>query len=479
MSWIWWILLSIVVVCLCCVGIRVFLTLKTRRKLKRWISSSSSFSPASRPFVVGFFHPYCDAGGGGERVLWHAVHALQNRYDFVHIVVYTGDVQVSEDDILEKVYERFEISLPRRVHFVYLRSRKFVEASTWPRLTILLQSLGSCILGLEALFAFVPHLYIDSMGYAFTVPLFRYIGGCRTASYVHYPTVSTDMIEVVESGVASFNNSSVYATSKKMRKAKIFYYKAFAKLYGFVGRRNQVVMVNSSWTYEHIKSLWHPSNLSVVYPPCDTRTFLEFPLEPKLKGPFLIVSVGQFRPEKNHQLQFEVIQNLKGVMTSADYRRMRLVLIGGCRDREDEERVEWLKREAQAMKVSDNVEFRQNVPFTELKEILAKASVGLHTMRNEHFGISVVEMMASGAIIVADNSGGPKMDIVKDWNGHRVGYLATTVDEYAKAIGDIYKMRRNEREEVIGAARESVDERFSVEAFQKGFLRATECLFTS
>lgn len=28
-------------------------------------------------FHVGLFHPYCNAGGGGERVLWCAVRALQ------------------------------------------------------------------------------------------------------------------------------------------------------------------------------------------------------------------------------------------------------------------------------------------------------------------------------------------------------------------------------------------------------------------
>ena len=31
------------------------------------------------PLVIGFFHPYCNAGGGGERVLWMAVQALQTR----------------------------------------------------------------------------------------------------------------------------------------------------------------------------------------------------------------------------------------------------------------------------------------------------------------------------------------------------------------------------------------------------------------
>ena len=32
--------------------------------------------------VVGFFHPYCDAGGGGERVLWCAIKAIQSKYSF-------------------------------------------------------------------------------------------------------------------------------------------------------------------------------------------------------------------------------------------------------------------------------------------------------------------------------------------------------------------------------------------------------------
>lgn len=29
---------------------------------------------------VAFFHPYCNAGGGGERVLWVAIKAILARY---------------------------------------------------------------------------------------------------------------------------------------------------------------------------------------------------------------------------------------------------------------------------------------------------------------------------------------------------------------------------------------------------------------
>lgn len=41
-----------------------------------------------------------------------------------------------------------------------------------------------------------------------------------------------------------------------------------------------------------------------VYPPCDTTSLQTLPLDRKLKQLFL-VSVAQFRPEKNHRLQLE------------------------------------------------------------------------------------------------------------------------------------------------------------------------------
>lgn len=43
---------------------------------------------------------------------------------------------------------------------------------------------------------------------------------------------------------------------------------------------------------------------------------------------------------------------------------------------------------------------------------MASAKVGLHTMRDEHFGISIVEMMAAGILTIAHKSGGPLKDII-------------------------------------------------------------------
>jgi glycosyltransferase involved in cell wall biosynthesis len=54
---------------------------------------------------------------------------------------------------------------------------------------------------------------------------------------------------------------------------------------------------------------------------------------------------------------------------------------------------------------------------------LSRASVGVNTMIDEHFGINVVEFMAAGAIPVAHASAGPFLDIVVAMDGQPTGEL--------------------------------------------------------
>lgn len=101
--------------------------------------------------TIAFFHPYCNAGGGGERVLWRAVEAFQERYPEYELFVFTGDVDASPADILKRVNTIFNIPVKESVKFVYLNKRRWVEANMYPYFTLLGQSLGSIVLGLEAL----------------------------------------------------------------------------------------------------------------------------------------------------------------------------------------------------------------------------------------------------------------------------------------------------------------------------------------
>jgi len=72
---------------------------------------------------------------------------------------------------------------------------------------------------------------------------------------------------------------------------------------------------------------------------------------------------------------------------------------------------------------------------------MEKACVGLHTMKAEHFGITIVEMMAAGLITVAHNSAGPKYDIIQEKTVDQNGFLCDTEDEFADTLIDIFRQK--------------------------------------
>ncbi|XP_006639387.2 GDP-Man:Man(3)GlcNAc(2)-PP-Dol alpha-1,2-mannosyltransferase [Lepisosteus oculatus] len=469
---LWSLVVPCVFLSLALTALLLFLILGTRLWLRR--RRTDRQQGLNSP-VVAFFHPYCNAGGGGERVLWCALRALQSRYKDASYVVYTGDQGVTGEQILEGARRRFNIRLPGPVKFVFLKHRFLVEASLYPHFTLLGQSLGSIFLGWEALTELVPDIYIDSMGYAFTLPLFKYLAACRTASYVHYPTISTDMLSVVHSRNPRFNNAEYISRNPILSAIKLIYYCMFAFLYGLVGSCSDVIMVNSTWTQNHILTLWRcRDRTSVVYPPCDVQAFLDIPLESgQAKKRHSVVSIGQFRPEKDHRLQIHAFQKLLGKTVAGEVEAPRLVLIGGCRNQEDEERVRLLRGLCQELGVEDKVEFKLNIPFEELKKELASATVGLHTMWNEHFGIGIVECMAAGMVVLAHRSGGPLLDIVVPHEGGATGFLADDEDGYAEALERILALSPEARLEIRRNARQSVS-RFSDREFEASFLSAVE-----
>ena len=82
--------------------------------IKFWFSFVHKKRPRSEDeqgqIRVGFFHPYCDAGGGGERVLWTGVRALRKRFPAAKLIVYTGDVEVILDQFkINCVLSSFEL----------------------------------------------------------------------------------------------------------------------------------------------------------------------------------------------------------------------------------------------------------------------------------------------------------------------------------------------------------------------------------
>jgi alpha-1,2-mannosyltransferase len=394
--------------------------------------------------------------------------------------VYTGDTDATPADMFNLASARFGVNVNRdRVTFVFLKGRKYVEAAMYPRFTMLGQSAGSVLMGWEALCLFIPDVFVDSMGYAFTLPLFHHLGGAVIAAYVHYPTISTDMLARVSNREASFNNQ--VAKSALLTSIKLVYYRLFATLYGWAGSYASVAMVNSSWTYDHVVSIWKvPASTHVVYPPCPTEDFAQFALDGRdgdgkagRNSAITILSVAQFRPEKDHPLQLKALANFLKKQPGMRG-KVNMVMVGGCRNAGDEARVDALRSLTSELGLSDCVEYKLNLPYPDLKKEFSKALIGIHTMKDEHFGIGVVEFLAAGCLTVAHDSAGPRMDIVTPFEGRQTGYLATTEEQYADAIAEICALSAAERHQIQDSARRSMASRFSEEVFDQNFLRQLE-----
>lgn len=102
-------------------------------------------------------------------------------------------------------------------------------------------------------------------------------------------------------------------------------------------------MVNSTWTKGHIDQLWRTKS-EIVYPPCDTERLNALPLKGRKS---MIISVAQFRPEKDHSLQLKALATLfKKYPQWKTTHPVELVLMGSSRNEGDAKRIDGLRKEA-------------------------------------------------------------------------------------------------------------------------------------
>ena len=413
-----------------------------------------------RQRVVGFFHPYCAAGGGGERVLWVGLAALKDQKD--RMVVYCGE-NIKKATLEDKVNDRFGIEVSN-FELCSMKSRCLLEPTKYPVATLIGQSLGSMVVAVECIVRCPPDVFVDTTGFAFTYLIAYFLAGARIAAYVHYPTISTDMIDAVQGRRPAFNHRSFVA--KYLTTVKLAYYNLFAKIYGLTGRLADAVAANSTWTKNHIAALWK-TNVTIVYPPCDTEHLCSssssssFGQKNNQGKNVVVASLAQFRPEKNHSLQLEA-----WALVPADVKkRATLIIAGATRHQGDEALLMDLQTSA---KNDATIQFLVNAPRSAIVTLLRdNAGIGLHTMRFEHFGIAVVEMMAATAVPVAHASAGPLLDIVGT-NRDR-GFVCDSPQDYADALTLLIRDDAL-RDTLARQAHAFVKDRFSDKAFASAFL---------
>eukprot|EP00494_Astrolonche_serrata_P031027 UN31296 len=128
-------------------------------------------------------------------------------------------------------------------------------------------------MALESVLRFQPYIWFDTTGYGFSYPVIA-LTSCKIGCYVHYPLISTDMLQRVKEGRILYNNKAWIAKSNTLSKLKLYYYRLLAFVYGICGSFSHKTIVNGTWTSEHIKGIWKIKP-KIVFPPCDVSQFKE------------------------------------------------------------------------------------------------------------------------------------------------------------------------------------------------------------
>lgn len=366
--------------------------------------------------LYGFFHPYANNGGGGEKVLWQAVHSTLACNDNNIAIVYTVNYNAPLE-ITQKVFNKFNIHLDtKRVVFIYIRRfGHLIDNEYWKHFTLIGQIFGSIMVSLECMFELSPDIWIDTIGLPGSYLLVSRILKIPILAYVHYPIIQQDMFTKLKLNLDGFKVSDWKIL------AKFGYWKLMFYFYVYLGSLVDITLANGSWTFNHLAKIWVWNNqlgstMTILYPPCGT----EFPnpyisKQLELKRANKMIYIAQFRPEKRHDLVLtEYVKFLEEFQTSKTSIKQlpTIIFLGSCRTKDDTKHLNYIKQLVDDLKLKEYVEFIVDCSYDEILRQLATVKFGLNAMWNEHFGIGVVEYMVNGVIPIVHGSAGPLLDIV-------------------------------------------------------------------
>lgn len=212
-----------------------------------------------------------------------------------------------------------------------------------------------------------------------------------TITYVHFPRKdrvispysSIHFPEKKDKSFFDIANDPFYV-------AKLLY--KFDKKFG----ANETLVANSLFTSEKIIANYPDTKnkIQIIYPPVDTV------VKNSNSKKIQVVSLGRISPEKRQLEQIEIALQLPHIP----------FYILGFSDLGD-----YYKKCKNKIETSNatNIHLLPNLNYSEIQKILSESLVFLHNVRNEPFGIGIVQAAENGCIPVVHQSGGA-IEIVHD-----------------------------------------------------------------
>lgn len=252
-------------------------------------------------------------------------------------------------------------------------------------------------------------------------------------SYIHFPVLNK----------YAFSKTFPYLKSPHHLEVGILPHIIFEK--NFVKYNQKLILVNSHFTGQEIKQ-YSGKQALVLYPPY--TSIIKAPKENEKEN--LVLTISRFEPNKK-------LENIPKI-ASLTSKNIKFAVVGRLYNKTT---LTNLESSVKRLNLTNRVKFYPDLPIEQKIELLSKAKIYLHTMEGEHFGISIVEAMASGCIPIVHNSGGMK-EFVPDRNRYE------TIEAASKKVDlEISDWKIEKTSEFIKKA-----EYFSLKNFSKTFMKA-------